>query len=219
MNQAILAVGEMESKLFKQGFNLIAGVDEAGRGCLAGPVVAGAVCVKKHRLGELLRRGVKDSKKLSPKRREKLSRFLTRNFPWAVGESSNQEIDKLGIKKATILAMARALNQLRVSPQYILLDGPWTLYQIGEESPLDKILISKKGVVNGDEQCLSVAAASIIAKVWRDNIMRHYHREFPQFDFSKHKGYGTQAHMRALETFSACRIHRRSFAPLKNKRS
>lgn len=191
-----------EHALRARGFLLVAGVDEAGRGPLAGPVVAGAVILPDgFALG-----GLDDSKKLSPARREKLFAVLTTaaNVRWAAGEAGVEEIDRLNILRATHLAMARALDALPAKPHHALVDG----------LPARGLPVEHTAVVGGDGLSLSIAAASIIAKVTRDRIMLALDAEFPQYGFARHKGYGVRQHLEALQTHGPCPIHRRSFAPV-----
>jgi ribonuclease HII len=183
----------------RRGFQRIAGVDETGRGPLAGPVVAAAVIFPE----SASLSGVDDSKRLSPQKREELySRILEDALSVGVGEASVQEIDEFDILRATFLAMRRALENLQFTPDLLLIDG-------------DRILpdcpIAQQALVRGDSRCFSIAAASIIAKVHRDRIMRRYHELFPQYHFDRHKGYGTREHLHAIREFGYCEFHRRSF--------
>jgi ribonuclease HII len=192
----------LESALQSRGLRWIAGVDEAGRGPLAGPVAAAAVILPPG----FVCPGLDDSKKLSPARREKLHAALTGHpdLIWSVATADVGEIDRLNILRATHLAMRRAVEGLARQPDHCLIDGlpvrdfPW---------PHDAI-------VKGDSRSLSIAAASIIAKVTRDRIMLEIDREFPQFGFARHQGYGTREHLAALRIHGPCRHHRRSFQPV-----
>jgi ribonuclease HII len=192
----------LETALRSRGFLKIAGIDEAGRGPLAGPVSAAAVvlpdgftCV-----------GLDDSKKISARKREALYAELTSNpaVIWSVATASREEIDSLNILRATHLAMKRAAERLTTTPDYCIIDG----------LPVRGFPFSHDGIVKGDGISLSIAAASIIAKVTRDRIMLAIDREFPEFGFAKHQGYGTKGHLEALRTHGPCCHHRRSFQPV-----
>lgn len=191
-----------ESALWRRGIQRIAGVDEAGRGPLAGPVAAAAVVLPRNfRCPEL-----DDSKKLSAAKREKLYEVLTghRDLAWAVATASAEEIDHLNILRATHLAMRRAVEALTPAPDHCLIDG----------LPVRDFPIAHDAVVKGDGKSLSIAAASIIAKVTRDRLMAEIDLEFPEFGFSQHQGYGTKQHLEALRIHGPCRHHRRSFQPV-----
>ncbi len=185
------------------GYAAIAGVDEAGRGPLAGPVVAAAVILP-HRLDELA--GLNDSKQLSEKKREALFGALLgrEDVVCAVGIATVEEIDALNILKATHLAMARAVEGLAVKADFCLVDG----------LPVKGLPVEHRAVVKGDARSLSIAAASVLAKVTRDHLMIEADKQYPQYGFGKHKGYGTKAHMEALRKYGPCPLHRRSFAPV-----
>jgi ribonuclease HII len=186
----------------QQGRFRVAGVDEAGRGPLAGPVAAAAVVLpRKFRCP-----GLDDSKKVSAPQRERLYEILT-NTPeigWAVATADHLEIDELNILRATHLAMRRALDALSPAPDHCLIDG----------LPVKNFPWPHDGVVGGDGLSLSIAAASIIAKVTRDRIMKELDAEYPQFGFAQHQGYGTKFHLEALRIHGPCRHHRRSFQPV-----
>jgi len=203
-----------ELKLWKRGYRVVVGLDEAGRGPLAGPVVASAICVASAKLkfqpfdcaqGKKLK--IKDSKKLSPKKREQWYRALTAHpdIKWGIGIVSEKIIDRVNIFEATKMAMTRAVEDLKIEPEFLLLDGNFTL---------EELSISQKAIIRGDEKVFSCAAASIIAKVTRDRIMRRYAKKYPQYGLEKHKGYGTRAHREALKKHGPCKIHRRSFKPV-----
>ena len=191
-----------ENALLARGLSWIAGVDEAGRGPLAGPVAAAAVILPRG----FSCPGLDDSKKTSPLNRDRMYEQLTGNPEvfWAVATANHLEIDQLNILRATHLAMRRAVDALARRPDHCLIDG---LPVPGFPFPYDAI-------VKGDGRSLSIAAASIIAKVTRDRIMREIDREFPEFGFAKHQGYGTKAHLEALRIHGPCRHHRRSFQPV-----
>jgi ribonuclease HII len=189
-----------ESALWKQGLHLIAGVDEAGRGPLAGPVVAAAVIFPP----EFFIAGVDDSKRLSPEIRAHLYPQLLRSCTtYGVGIVSVEEIDRINILQATLLAMRQAIAQLAPEPQHVLVDG----------RSIPNLTLPQTAIVKGDGLSFTIGAASIIAKVVRDQIMLDYHREFPDYGFNEHKGYPTPAHLEALRRCGPCPIHRRSFHP------
>ena len=193
---------ELERELIECGSSPVAGVDEAGRGPLAGPVVAAAVILPCGYSQDFL----DDSKKVSSKRRDVIYEELTRDSQvyWGVAFAEVSEIDELNILRATHTAMKRAALALPVRPAFCLIDG----------LDVPGFPLAAKGVVRGDGISLSIAAASIIAKVTRDRRMQELAEEFPVYGFAKHKGYGTQAHMEALREYGPCREHRRSFAPV-----
>jgi len=193
-----------ENKLYARGKNLIAGLDEAGRGPLAGPVVAGAVILSK----SCSIHDLNDSKKLSSKKRDSLfDQIYDAALSVGIGFASTEEIDKINILAATHLAMNRAIDNLNISPEYILVDG---LRVSGLRKP-------QIAIIKGDSKSASIAAASIIAKVTRDRIMIGYGKQYPKYGFEKHKGYATQFHLEAIAKFGMSPIHRRSFAPVREK--
>lgn len=197
-----------EESHYKNSVEIIAGIDEAGRGPLAGPVVAAAVVLPRATSDEDLLKwqGVNDSKKISAKKREKIFATLL-NEPQVVvgvGIVSERSIDKINILKATQQAMRKALSNLEVKSQVLLIDG----------MTLPGTNIQQQKIINGDSLSLSIAAASIIAKVTRDRIMCEYHELYPQYRFDKHKGYGTREHIKILKEYGPCKIHRRSFQPI-----
>jgi ribonuclease HII len=192
-----------EKLLWAKGIPLVAGIDEAGRGPLAGPVVAAAVIVP----AGFSCRGVNDSKLLAPAIREQFFDTLTRPgvlVSYSVGVAEADEIDRINILQATYLAMQRAVLNLSVQPDHLLIDGlPVPLFQVAQTA-----------IVDGDTKSLSVAAASIIAKVTRDRMMQKWHSAFPRYGFHENKGYGTPAHIEKLRIHGPCPIHRRSFCPV-----
>ena len=192
----------LELALHVRGLTLVAGVDEAGRGPLAGPVAAAAVILPQGYTCP----GLVDSKKLSASKREALYRAITDDprVVWAAAMADCAEIDRLNILRATHLAMRRAVETLVPLPEHCLIDG----------LPVPGFPLSHDGVVKGDGKSLSIAAASVIAKVTRDRIMLEIDREFPQFGFARHQGYGTREHLEALRIHGPCRHHRRSFQPV-----
>ncbi|MFC1619639.1 ribonuclease HII [Candidatus Neomarinimicrobiota bacterium] len=180
---------------------LVAGIDEAGRGPLAGPVVAAAVVLDPDRPIE----GLADSKKLTHKRRELLQgEIFDRALGVSIGECQRVEIDDLNIFQATVEAMQRAVDALKPIPDHLQIDGKNIHLRYG----------SQETIVDGDEKIPVISAASIIAKVHRDRLMVEYHKVFPEYGFDRHKGYGTRAHLEALTEFGACPIHRQSFRPV-----
>jgi ribonuclease HII len=188
----------LEEKARQEGFSSVAGIDEAGRGPLAGPVLSAAVILPDRvRLEHL-----DDSKRLSPGRREDLfGAIYAQAVSIGIGLVDPIEIDRINILQASLLAMRMAVDNLRPPADYLLIDGT-----IPIQSPLPQQIVK-----HGDRRCLSIAAASVIAKVTRDRLMRLYDEEFPVFGFAQHKGYGTRAHREAIRTFGCCRIHRKTF--------
>lgn len=196
-----------EKKLWQRGWGAVAGLDEVGRGPLAGPVVAAAVVVERGLkfLSPFLRvEMIRDSKKFSPRRRKEWHAVLTAHdeIKWGIGLATEKIIDRINILEATKLAMMRALAALTIKPDYLLLDGNFLLTDL---------TVSQKAVVRGDEKIWSCAAASIIAKVTRDDLMEKYDAEYPQYGFKNHKGYGTKEHLAAIRKYGACPLHRLSF--------
>lgn len=197
--ERLIKLSEYEKKGYEIGYKYIAGIDEAGRGPLAGPVVAAAVILPQNCLIE----GVNDSKKLSEKKREKLYDDITQNaIAWGVGIVDNNVIDEINILNATRRAMHMAIEELKVKPDYILIDA---------EKKVDTNGIPYLPIIKGDALSISIGAASIIAKVTRDRMMREYDKIFPMYGFEKHKGYGTKAHIEAIKENGLCMIHRKSF--------
>ena len=190
-----LTMWEIEDSL---GLNVICGVDEAGRGPLAGPVCAAAVILPKH----LQIPGLTDSKKLSDKKRRELFPVIQEQaVAYGIGLASEAEIDEINILQATFLAMGRALSQLSIRPEMVLIDG-------NREADFG---LPVRTVVKGDSLSANIAAASILAKVTRDNLLVELAKQYPEYGFEIHKGYGTKAHYEALRTFGPCPIHRKSF--------
>ena len=175
--------------------NLVAGTDEVGRGALAGPVIAASVILKKEIPG------LKDSKKLTEKKRNELSELILENSYFGFGSVSNTEIDEINILKASLLAMKRAILNLPVRPSMVLVDGTF-------KPDLD---IPMRAIIGGDSSENAISAASIIAKVYRDNLMIKYDSIFPVYDLKGNKGYGTKKHLEALKNFGHCEIHRTTF--------
>lgn len=191
-----------EKKATEKGYKQIAGIDEAGRGPLAGPVVSAAVILPMAFPVE----GVIDSKKLSAKKRFRLyQEIYSHAVSVGIGIVDAVEIDRINILQASLLAMSMATDNLRPQPECLLIDGPFRI-------PSD---LPQKPIAKGDTLSVSIAAASIVAKVTRDRLMERYHEYYPQFDFSRHKGYPTRAHKVAIRKFGYCPIHRKSFRGVK----
>lgn len=190
---------EIEKDLHLKGFNKICGIDEAGRGPLAGPVVVAAVVMPQDSFIE----GVNDSKKVSEKKREKLYDEITSTaISWGVGIIDQKEIDDINILNATKKGLTQALMELSEKPDIILVDAL---------TGIDTLGIPYQSIIKGDAKSYSIAAASIIAKVTRDRIMRQWDEIYPEYGFEKHKGYGTKAHIEVIKDNGICPIHRRSF--------
>ncbi len=182
----------------EKGFENICGVDEAGRGPLAGPVCAAAVILKPNQIIE----GVNDSKKLSEKKREALFDVIKSEVKaYSIAFATVEEIEEMNILNATMLAMKRAVEGLKIKADYALIDG-------NRLPPLD---IKSEYVIKGDAKSMSIAAASILAKVSRDRLCYEYAEKYPQYGFDKHKGYGTKLHTQAIKEYGPCEIHRMSF--------
>lgn len=194
-------INTYENEGYSKGYLYIGGIDEAGRGPLAGPVVASVVVFKPNTKIE----GINDSKKLSEAKREELFDIIKEQaLDYGIGIVNNEEIDEINILNATYLAMKKALNCLNNTPDYLLIDA----------ATIPGISIDQKPIIKGDSKSISIAAASILAKVTRDNIMYQYDEMFPVYGFKSHKGYGTKEHYEAIEKYGITRIHRKSF--LKN---
>lgn len=190
---------EIETKLYEQGNQYLCGIDEAGRGPLAGPVVVAAVIMPKDSMIE----GVNDSKKVSEKKREKLyDEIIETAVAWGVGIIDQKEIDNINILNATKKGLTTALKELEVKPNLILVDALTNIDTLG---------IPYQSIIKGDAKCYSIAAASIIAKVTRDRMMRQWDEIYPEYGFAKHKGYGTKAHIEAIKEYGICPLHRKSF--------
>lgn len=191
-----------EKEATRKGFRDIAGIDEAGRGPLAGPVVAAAVILS----AAFDDSEVTDSKKLTASKRARLyERIYAQAAAVGIGIVDPLEIDRINILQASLLAMAMAVKNLVPRPDFLLIDGT---FRIASDLP-------QLAVIKGDALSISIAAASIIAKVTRDRLMQNYHQYYPQFDFPQHKGYPTKAHKAAIQKFGCCPIHRRSFRGVK----
>ncbi|MGD0015943.1 MAG: ribonuclease HII [Verrucomicrobiia bacterium] len=193
-----------ERRAYQNGAKLVAGIDEAGRGPLAGPVMAAAVVLPR----EFHHNTLTDSKLLTARQRDCLFAELTANPDvfWAVGVSSVEVIDRDNILRATEQAMLAAFNALPCRPDHALIDG-W---------PVRGFPVAQTAIVGGDGKSFSIAAASVIAKVTRDRLMTQLHEQFPQYNFARHKGYGTPEHLAALEQHGPSPVHRQSFAPVRH---
>lgn len=190
---------QYENQLYSSGINYICGIDEAGRGPLAGPVVVAAVIMPKESMLE----HVNDSKKVTEKRREVLYEQITKEaIAWGVGIIDHETIDKINILEATKLGLTTALKELKVRPDLILVDAL---------KDIDTLGIPYKSIIKGDAKEYSIACSSIIAKVTRDRIMRNFDKVYPEYGFEKHKGYGTAEHIRAIKEYGPCDIHRQTF--------
>lgn len=193
---------EIENSLYEKGYNFIAGIDEAGRGPLAGPVCAAAVILPKAAVIE----GINDSKKLSEKKREVLfDEIIKTAVAYSIQFVDPQVIDDINIKQATALAMHRAADELSQKPDFIIIDGN---DRIAYDVPYEYI-------IKGDAKSQTIAAASILAKVSRDRLMTELDKEYPQYGLAKHKGYGTKAHIEAIQKYGVADIHRKSFMTAK----
>lgn len=195
---------EYERALWRAGFQLVAGVDEVGRGAMAGPLIAAAVILKPCDRRPMRLTGIRDSKLLSPIQRERLSQSIQSECDyWAVGEVTAVELDEVGLAAAVRLAMERAITRLSAEADFLLLDAATT-----------ETCTPQWGLIHGDRLSVSIAAASIVAKVWRDNLMRRLDTESPHYGFAQHKGYCTDAHLAAVGTYGPGPEHRRTFSPV-----
>ena len=190
---------QMEKVFYDKGIKYIAGIDEAGRGPLAGPVVVASVIMPENSMIE----GVNDSKKVSEKRREKLyDIILEEAISYGIGIIYQDEIDKINILQATKKGLTEAVEQMKIKPELIMVDAL---------TGIDTLGIPYQSIIKGDAKCYSISAASIIAKVTRDRIMREWDKVYPEYGFASHKGYGTAKHIAALKEYGPCEIHRKSF--------
>ena len=196
----VAATRALENVLRKLGFCRVCGVDEVGRGCLAGPVVAGAVVLDPDRHIA----GLSDSKQVPAAERDDLfAEIIGRALAWAVAEASPAEIDTINIHQASLQAMRRAVMSLAPLPDLVLVDA----------FRIPGLLMAQRGVVHGDRRCSAIAAASIVAKVTRDRQMAQLHEQDPRYGFHRHKGYATAEHLAAVKQFGYSAVHRRSFSP------
>lgn len=183
----------------------VAGVDEVGRGALFGPVVAAAVILPDSALSELVEAQIRDSKQLSAYRRQELAKKICNcATSWGISLASSCEIDRINILQASLLAMKRAVLKLKVPPQLCLIDG---------NHALKDLAIPQQTLVKGDEKSLAIASASIVAKVWRDDLIIRLSKKYPMYDLEANKGYGTARHLQALQLYGASPLHRKSFRP------
>lgn len=191
-----------ESRFYKEGLQHIVGIDEVGRGPLAGPVTVAAVILPPHFFIE----GLNDSKKVSPKKREKISQIIHESaVDISIWSMTPQEIDELNIYQATLCAMYEAVKHLKVAPDAVIVDAMPLHFNVPTVS-----------MIHGDAKSASVAAASIVAKVYRDHLMDEYDKKYPGYDFKKNKGYGTSEHIEAIKKLGITPIHRKSFEPIKS---
>jgi ribonuclease HII len=194
-----------EKELWRVGYRIVGGIDEAGRGTWAGPVFAAVVVLSPTISSNRLLGNVRDSKQMTARQRQKWAQFIKELcLDWGVGKATNKEIDRLGIVPATHLAARRALKQLKSTPDFLLLDY----------MKLEKINVPQRSFIRGDQKILSIAAASVIAKTSRDEFMIDMDRIYPLYLFRSNKGYGTAAHQQALQQHGICPIHRVSFKPV-----
>ena len=198
-NQRLLGLKELENEFYQKGKNYICGIDEAGRGPLAGPVVVASVILPKDSMIE----GVNDSKKISEKKRERIYEEIIKDaISYGVGIINQNEIDEINILNATKKGLTESIRQLKCKPDVILVDAL---------EKIDTLGIPYKSIIKGDAKCYSIAAASIIAKVTRDRIMRQWDEVYPVYGFQKHKGYGTASHIQAIKENGICPLHRKTF--------
>lgn len=189
-----------ENSLWEKGYRKVAGVDEVGRGSWAGPLVVGAVILKKNFVIPL---GFADSKKIRPNMRKEFTKYIKRHsLYWAIAEISVSQINKFGLGKATHMAFRKAVRSLAVKPDFLLVDS-FYVKQVNRKN--------QKAIKKGDEKSASIAAASIIAKVYRDSLMKKLSKKYPKYHFAKHKGYGTREHQQAIKQYGFTKIHRQSF--------
>lgn len=202
---------KLEQQIFAEGHKLIGGVDEAGRGPLAGPVVAACVVIgPDFKIDDDDLKLVADSKKLSAKRREKLfSVIKSKALSVEIGVVNNKVIDRVNILQSTFLAMRQSLERLKIQPDYILVDG---------NLPIPQLKQKQSAIIDGDAKIFVIAAASIIAKVSRDWLMLEADKKYPEYEFARHKGYGTKRHLEKIKEFGPCPLHRLSFAPFAIKK-
>ena len=201
-----MAFSYLEKKAFKQGFKVIAGADEAGRGSLAGPVAAAVASIRFCQNFPLMRK-IKDSKQLSPKQRDEIFEEIRKEprIEWKVSFVWPSIIDKINILNATKLAWKRSLNKLNSKPDFLFLDG---------NQKINNLEIEQKPVVKGDQKIFLISLASIIAKVSRDKLMNKLSFKYPEYELINHKGYGTKLHLEKIKKFGPCQIHRKSFHPV-----
>ena len=238
-NDKVRAMFDLEKKLISEGYDFVIGIDEAGRGPLAGPVVACACALKTLGVASLRHpvskfEMIRDSKKLSEKQRENLFDFIQENFYVGVGICNHLTIDRINILEASFLAMKKAIGDLnknllsfprRRESSVKTNFGDWipacagmttrTIILVDGNKVIPNLSIEQRAIIGGDKIVKSISAASIIAKVTRDRIMREMHMKYPEYNFAQHKGYGTKIHMAALKKYGPCEIHRKSFRPVR----
>ncbi len=195
-----------EKKLWRKGYKIVIGLDEVGRGALCGSVVACAITIFGNQNFKIQSPKIKDSKKLTPKKREEIYEILKENpnIEWGIGRVSEKVIDRINILEATKLAMKRAVRNLERKcscSDFLIIDGNFGI----------NLDIPQKSIIKGDEKVFSCAAASVIAKVTRDRMMLRYHKKYSRYGFDKHKGYPTKFHRQIIKKYGFCKIHRRSF--------
>ncbi len=194
---------KLEYEIFSAGYRYLAGIDEVGYGSLAGPVCVGCVVFENKNLSKWLKIGIKDSKKLSASKREKLFKWIIDNvLDWSVAFVSARVIDEINIKEATMLAAKNALKMLEVKPDFILIDGV---------NRIKYLRIPQKTIIKGDEKSITIASSSIVAKVLRDCLMLKIQRHYKNYGFARNKGYGTKFHLQALNKYGKLSLHRHSF--------
>lgn len=200
---------ETEKKIFKLGYGYVAGVDEAGRGPLAGPVVAACVVIgPDFKIDSDELKLINDSKKLSAKKREQLFSVIKEKvLAVEISVVSHEVIDKINILQASLLAMRKAVEACTISPDFVLIDG---------NTLIPGLTKPQQAIISGDAKVFCIAAASIIAKVSRDFLMTEADKKYPQYEFAKHKGYGTKLHVEKIMEYGPCPIHRKTFAPIKD---
>lgn len=201
----ILKSNNIPSLFHKSQHALVAGTDEVGRGCLAGPVVACCLCFKENVPQDLLSQ-IKDSKKISAKKREVLSESIKKYSYYKISEISVEEIDEINILQASLKAMKQAYNNLEVKPKFLIIDGNKTF----------NVDIPSFAVIKGDDKSLSIAGASILAKVYRDQLMKNLSVDSPYYDWENNAGYGTKKHLAGINQYGITKHHRKSFSPIKN---
>lgn len=203
---------QTEQEFFNLGYQYLGGLDEAGRGPLAGPVVAACVVIDSHfKIDQPDLKLVTDSKKLSASKREQLFKIIKEKVTAVeIGIATNEEIDQINILQASFLAMRRAVKKLKIQPDYLLVDGNFKVPQLNK---------SQTAIVHGDAQVFCIAAASIIAKVSRDWLITELAKKYPQYELEKHKGYGTKRHLELIAKYGPSPLHRLSFAPFRNKKA
>ncbi|MFA7208882.1 MAG: ribonuclease HII [Parcubacteria group bacterium] len=217
-----IATFDLEKKFLAEGYAYVLGTDEAGRGPLAGPVVAAAAIVRKLSTAQPSEETgsssmwdlVRDSKTLSEKQREKVFDFIHENFYIGVGLCDHRTIDEINILEASFLAMKKAVTDLKTKFRQELPDFDNNIILVDGNKKIPNLSLFQQSVIGGDRIVKSISAASIIAKVMRDRMMLEAHAKYPEYGFAKHKGYGTKQHMEALQQFGPCEIHRQTFEPM-----